>query len=157
MVLATARTDRPMVNSAESIRRWQARSQSNWRPGAGQHEFIAAKCPVLATWFVAILAAVGQYMSKSVRAVLDSVCLSRHQRRSADQTGTTGAKSEGCNHDTQRLALAGRRNPRPMRAPPARLGRPRNVLITWRRSPPWPTARLTVELGNRASLRRGQR
>jgi hypothetical protein len=46
VVLATARTDRPMVNRAESIRRWQSRSQRNWRPAAGQHQFIAAECPV---------------------------------------------------------------------------------------------------------------
>jgi hypothetical protein len=55
------------VNRAESIRRWQSRSQSNWRPSAGQHQFIAAKCPIFAIRFVAIFAVVGQYMSKSVR------------------------------------------------------------------------------------------
>jgi len=100
VVLATARTERPIVNRAESIRRWQSRSQRNWRPTSGQHQFIAAECPVLLHGSLPQSPQLAKYTSKSVPRVLDSVCFSRHEHRSADQTGTTGAKSEDGNHDT---------------------------------------------------------
>jgi hypothetical protein len=156
VVLATARTDRPMANRAESIRRWQARSQSNWRRSAGQHQFFAAKCPIFAMWFVAIIAAVGHYTSKSVRSTpglsllfAASASLGRPERHHRCQ------KRRRQSRHPRRLNLGRASKSAADACCPAQLSRARKVVITRRRSPPWPTARPTVELANRASLRRG--